>query len=58
MNGHRVGEETWAGLSFTSDEDPVVKNVVSDSRGYQARPEFPHAIVAIDGMRVNASSMP
>jgi predicted metalloprotease with PDZ domain len=47
----------WAGLTFASDEDAVVKNVVPDSPAYQAGLSFRDVIVAIDGMRVNASSI-
>jgi predicted metalloprotease with PDZ domain len=47
----------WAGLSFTSDEEAVVRNVLPDSPAYQAGLCFRDVIVAIDGTRVNASSI-
>jgi predicted metalloprotease with PDZ domain len=55
VKAHR--QEAWAGLTFTSDEDAVVKNVIPDSPAFQAGLSFRDVIVAIDGMRVNASSI-
>ncbi len=50
-------QEGWAGLSFTADDDAVVKNVVPDSPAYQAGLSFRDVIVAVDGLRVNAASI-
>jgi predicted metalloprotease with PDZ domain len=50
-------QEGWAGLTFTSDGDAVVKNVVPDSPAFVAGLSFRDVIVALDGMRVNAASI-
>jgi predicted metalloprotease with PDZ domain len=52
-------QKGWAGISFTStsDEDALVRNVLPDSPAYLAGLSYRDVIVAIDGLRVNASSI-
>jgi predicted metalloprotease with PDZ domain len=50
-------QEGWAGLTFTSDADAVVKNVLPDGPAYHAGLGFRDVIVAVDGLRVNAASI-
>jgi predicted metalloprotease with PDZ domain len=50
-------QEAWAGLSFASSTGAVVKNVVPDSPAWQAGLTFRDEIVAVNGHRVDATTV-
>jgi len=50
-------QESWAGLSFASGGSAVIKNVIPGSPAWQAGLTFRDEIVAINGHRVDASTV-
>ncbi len=51
------GARAWTGLTFSPDKT-TVRNVVPESPAWKAGLTFNDEIVAVDGMRVNASTFP
>jgi len=49
--------QAWAGISFASGEGAVIKNVIPDSPAWQAGLTFRDEIVAVNGHRVDASTV-